>query len=142
MKRNRLHYAIAIVAMIPLGLATRSGMVRFFPEFVGAYGGDVLWALVAYLCFGFLFPKMEIRKVAGLALIFAFAIEFSQLYQADWINAIRGTIPGKLILGRGFLWSDLVCYSVGILAGAVGEVFLNRNNFRSKKSKSGATDGA
>lgn len=48
------------------------------------------------------------------SLMFSFGIEFSQLYQAEWINSIRATILGGLILGKGFLWIDLVRYTVGI----------------------------
>ena len=48
------------------------------------------------------------------ALSFSYCIEISQLYQADWINAIRGTTLGALVLGHGFLWSDILCYTVGV----------------------------
>jgi len=30
---------------------------------------------------------------------------------------VRGTLPGRLVLGAGFLWSDLVCYTAGVLLG-------------------------
>ena len=33
------------------------------------------------------------------ALLFSYAIEFSQLYQAEWINALRHTALGGLVLG-------------------------------------------
>ena len=48
-------------------------------------------------------------------LYLCFLLEFSQLYQVKWINNIRKTGPGKLVLGQGFLWSDLLAYSLGIL---------------------------
>ncbi len=53
-------------------------------------------------------------KIGIGALSFAYLIEVSQLYQANWIVAIRNTTLGSLVLGHGFLWSDLVCYTVGI----------------------------
>jgi hypothetical protein len=37
------------------------------------------------------------------------------LYQEDWINQIRGTILGALILGKGFLTVDLIRYITGIV---------------------------
>ena len=58
--------------------------------------------------------------VATLAL--AFAVEASQLYQADWINAVRDTPIGALVLGRGFLRSDLVCYTAGVGTGWLAEL--------------------
>ena len=83
---------------------------------------------------GFLFSKMAAAKVMLAALVFSFAIEFSQLYQADWINVLRHTTLGGLILGYGFLWSDLVCYTVGILIGVGIEIgILNWTGMRQKK---------
>lgn len=43
-----------------------------------------------------------------------FAIEFSQLFHPPWLNAIRDSTLGRLTLGYGFLWSDLVAYTLGI----------------------------
>ena len=52
---------------------------------------------------------------------FSYLIEISQLYQGEWINSIRDTTLGALILGHGFLFSDLICYTIGILIGVVIE---------------------
>jgi len=41
------------------------------------------------------------------------AVELSQLYHAPWIDPIRRTTLGGLVLGFGFLWSDLACYAAG-----------------------------
>ena len=45
------------------------------------------------------------------------AVEISQLYHAPWIDSIRQTTLAALILGFGFLWSDLVCYAAGVSLG-------------------------
>jgi len=55
--------------------------------------------------------------IAISALAFSIAIELSQLYHAPWIDSIRHTTLGALILGFGFVWSDLICYAVGVLLG-------------------------
>ena len=51
------------------------------------------------------------------AYCFCFVIELSQLYHAPWIDGLRHTRLGGLILGYGFLWSDLICYAVGVATG-------------------------
>jgi hypothetical protein len=104
------------VLVLALGLASRSKAVPW-PPFFAAYAGDTLWALLVFLLLRFVAPARPVLHVAGAALAFSFAVEFSQLYRAPWLDAVRRTLPGRLVLGAGFLWSDLVCYSVGVLAG-------------------------
>jgi hypothetical protein len=65
--------------------------------------------------------------VDQLALTFAWGVEFSQLYRAPWIDAVRGTIPGRLVLGNTFKWLDLPAYAVGIAFGALAEWRLRRS---------------
>ena len=67
------------------------------------------------------------------ALIFSYSIEISQLYQAPWINAVRNTKIGALALGHGFLWSDLICYTVGIALGVLLEVIFQRSGATRRK---------
>lgn len=112
--RNRVQSFFLIVGTIGLGLASRSG---FIPRLVYPYLGDVLYAMMIYCIIGFLLPKASSFKVAALCVLVYFSIELSQLYQAEWINDIRGTRLGGLVLGFWFLWSDLVCYCIGTLAG-------------------------
>jgi hypothetical protein len=68
---------------------------------------------------GFLFPKIPINHSWIWAYTFCLFVELSQLYQGDWLNGIRGTKMGALVLGSGFLWSDLVAYLLGALMGGV-----------------------
>jgi hypothetical protein len=56
--------------------------------------------------------------IATISLAIAFAVEASQAYHAAWIDSIRSTALGGLVLGSGFLWSDLVCYAAGISIAA------------------------
>jgi threonine/homoserine/homoserine lactone efflux protein len=110
------------MATIASGLATRR-FRRSLPAAVGLYAGDVLWATMVYLLFAAIWPRASILRLAISAAVFALAIELGQLYHAPWIDAVRGTRLGGLVLGFGFLWSDLACYAVGIaLAVAVDRV--------------------
>ena len=55
-------------------------------------------------------------KRAAIATGFSFVMELSQLYHSPWIDSLRQTRLGGLILGSDFLWIDLVRYSVGVLS--------------------------
>jgi hypothetical protein len=118
--RNRVLYALLAVAVIACGLLWRSGTIPL-PPVISKYGGDALWALMVFVGFGFLFPRASTLLIALLALTFAWGVEFSQLYHAPWIDAIRATLPGRLVLGNTFNWPDLLTYALGIALGALAE---------------------
>lgn len=116
--KNRIRYFIITIMIMFMGLLSRKFMF-IFPRNIASFVGDMLWAMMVYFGFRFLFPKLNITKSLVLAFLFSFSIEISQLYQAEWINNIRNTIIGGLILGHGFLFEDLISYSIGIILGCV-----------------------
>lgn len=124
MKRNRVLYLILVIIVMILGLLSRK--VQDLPQIISAYSGDILWALMVFLLIAFILNKKSTLFIISLAIIFSYAVEISQLYHAQWIDAIRGTTLGGLVLGFGFLWSDLVCYTVGIIIGAIIDIIINK----------------
>ncbi|WP_195988520.1 DUF2809 domain-containing protein [Clostridium sp. D53t1_180928_C8] len=123
MKRNRVIYLILIVITIILGLLSRK--VSGLPEIASAYSGDVLWAMMVFFIIAFIFNNKSTIFIISWAIIFSYSIEISQLYHAPWIETIRNTTLGALVLGFGFLWSDLVCYTVGVITGAIIDRLIN-----------------
>lgn len=92
------------------------------------YGGDSLWALVVFLCFGFVYPRSSTVRIGFIAVCFAWSVEFLQLYHADWIDGIRSTRLGQVVLGTTFNSPDLLAYVIGIALGTLAErVYLNEN---------------
>lgn len=119
-KRNQLIYFIAVMLTMALGLLSRKFSV-YLPEVINTYLGDALWALMIFQFVAILFPKQKILQIAGIAITFCYLIEVSQLYHASWIDAIRNTQLGGLVLGFGFLWTDLLAYSFGVTFGMIVE---------------------
>ncbi|MGE7881821.1 DUF2809 domain-containing protein [Bacillus sp. NPDC094077] len=124
-KRNRLLYAVFTIVVIILGLSSRK-FAFALPNLLNDYLGDALWALMIFTGFGFLFPKIETKKLACISLLFCYGIEISQLYHVPWIDSIRATTLGGLVLGYGFLWSDLVAYTIGVGIGILFEFMLRK----------------
>ncbi|AZN40951.1 ribosomal maturation YjgA family protein [Paenibacillus albus] len=110
---KRWLYVIAAGAVIVLGLAVRR-YSEALPRWIAEHAGDSLWASMIYFGIRFFIYRQSLIAAAVISLCFCFADEFSQLYQADWINQIRDTTLGALILGHGFLVVDLIRYTVGI----------------------------
>jgi Protein of unknown function (DUF2809) len=116
-----------------IGLASR----RFSApdSFIYTHVGDALWAMMIYFGFRFLNLKQAYKTTAWIAITFCFLIEISQLYQAEWLNAIRRTTLGGLILGFGFLWSDLLGYCVGVFLAGLFDYFLLKNKLISQATE-------
>lgn len=115
---RRLNYLGFMATAIALGLGLRR-FPTLAPSWVAEYGPDSLWGMMLYFLFSALAPQFVILRRAPISWATAIGVELSQLYQAEWINRVRQTTLGALVLGSGFVWTDIVCYGVGIFVAAV-----------------------
>jgi len=122
-KRKRGVYLVAIAVLFLFGLPSRL-VPQYLPDFYVNYVGDGLWAMAIFFMLGFVFRSPSTRRLVIVSLAITYAIEFSELYQADWINQLRSIKLIGLILGFTFLWSDLAMYTIGITVGALLEHFV------------------
>lgn len=60
-------------------------------------------------------PAASSIKIALVSVAISYADELSQIYQAPWINQIRATTLGHLVLGSHFSWLDMLSYTIGIV---------------------------
>lgn len=118
MTARRRWITLAAMLVLLLGLASRWNAIPR-PALFAEYAGDTLWAVLVFLLLAFVMPRRPALFLAGLALAIAFGVELLQLYHAPWLDALRNTLPGRLVLGQGFLYSDLVCYTIGIALAAI-----------------------
>ena len=118
-RRSRLVLSLLALVVIAIGLASRRGYVPF-PVALGNYPGDALWAWVVLLCVAFVRPALSRGKLVAWSLVMAFTIEFLQLYQTPWMQALRANKLAYLVLGNGFDPLDLLAYAAGVaVASAV-----------------------
>ena len=59
--------------------------------------------------------RRKLTTVAVTALITSYAVEFSQMLSSEWLVKLRSTFLGHMLLGQGFLWIDLIAYTIGII---------------------------
>ena len=116
--RVRVAYIVIVFAVMALGLGSRV-FANVLPVFVAEHFGDALWACMIYFGFRTCFAHKKISFALWCSVAFCFAIEVSQLYQAGWINYLRKTTIGALVLGKGFLVADLVRYAAGIAVSSL-----------------------
>jgi hypothetical protein len=118
MPRSRIAYSIALLVTIVLGLASRK-YASNLPNFLADNAGDALWTVAIYLAIAIVFPKWPPLRIGLIAFAISVAVELGQLIDVGWLNSIRRTTLGSLLLGHGFLWVDLVRYFVGAVAATV-----------------------
>lgn len=122
---RRILYLILFAFFTWLALATRHHADWFFPV-VAKYGGDVIWAGMFLFVLRIIFPKANLIKLAIWNYVFGAIDEISQLWHTPILDAIRSTTIGKLMLGLGFMWSDIVCYAVGTILAYFFIIILER----------------
>ena len=105
---SRIHYAIIVVTIIGCGLLSRT--ISAVPLFVG----DMLYAMMMVAIMRWFFVSNLLWKICLWSLMLCFAIECSQLLSYDWLLQLRSTRLGALVLGQGFLWSDIAAYTGGV----------------------------
>ena len=125
--QKRFKYSIQLLIIVILGLLTRQEF-SMLPYFINEYGGDTLWAMALYSFLSVLKPDLHLIIKIPAALLISFVVEFSQLYHSNWIDSLRRIKIVGLILGYGFLWSDLICYTVGIGLGIAMDTLVYRKN--------------
>jgi hypothetical protein len=121
--RSRRVYAVAVAVTIAAGLGSRE-IASALPWWLAKNAGDALYATMVFFGVGLLAPRIRTRTAAVIALAFCAAIEGSQAIHAPWLDAVRDTVPGHLVLGQGFHAFDLVCYAIGVALGVAVEAVL------------------
>jgi hypothetical protein len=102
---------------IVVGLGVHLGAKGWDPV-VRDVVGDALWAAMVYWWVGAIVPGWSMWRRAGVAIGVSWLVEASQLVHVPWLDAVRKTKLGHLVLGSGFDPRDLGAYVAGV-AGAV-----------------------
>jgi len=82
--------------------------------FIRPYGGDFLVVILIY-CFIKSFLNTSVIKTAIGVLTFSYAVEISQYFHLIKVLGLQHSRVASLILGSSFSFSDLLCYTLGIL---------------------------
>jgi hypothetical protein len=138
MIKRRIIYLLLFGFCMWLALTTRSHPDWFVPV-MAKYGGDLLWAAQFLFVLRIIFPKVTLLKLVACNYLLGVLVEISQLWHTPILDEIRSTSPGKLLLGYGFLWSDIVCYAIGtaiawIAVSLVEKYFSSKDPFLSNYS--------
>ena len=113
----RAIHVVLIAITVPLGLGSRMRGLPM-PSLVRTYGGDVLSATCIFFGVRYAAHRRTLTQCAAIGFIICVLIELQQLYTGAWLVHLRDDTPLGILLGHGFLWSDIACYAVGTSIGA------------------------
>ena len=91
----------------------------FLPPAARDILGDALWAMMIVWWIGVLAPTLPLRTRGLAAFVVCAAVELSQRWRAPWLDALRSTLPGHLVLGSGYHPRDFLAYAAGVIAAIV-----------------------
>jgi hypothetical protein len=122
----RLRYVLLAALTIAVGLSVHL-LGTGLDSAVRDITGDVLWASMIVWLVSAAAPTASLATRALIAIGVCYLVETSQLYHAPWIDSIRATLPGHLVLGSGFDRRDLVAYAAGVLLALLIDRLFRRN---------------
>lgn len=116
MNQYRRHLLLSIAFIVPFGLVTkfyRGPGQAWLNDTFGGIPYEIFWMLLV----GVIWPRLRPGTIALLVFIATCLLEFLQLWQPAWLQAIRATLPGRLVLGNSFTWGDFPYYAIGCGCG-------------------------
>ena len=108
----------SVLGALALGLYTQVYEGTFDTWLAREFSGAV-YALAWCLGLALIRPNARPLLVGSIATAICFAIELSQLWHPHALEVARATLPGRLVLGSAFMWTDLPYYAAGAGVGAL-----------------------
>ncbi len=87
---------------------------------------DALWAMAIFMFIRLLRLNWSTARVTLAAIAVAFGIEFLKLSDSPWLQSLRATWIGAVLLGRYFHLGDLLRCAAGIAAGIAADAAIGR----------------
>ncbi|MBE9143750.1 DUF2809 domain-containing protein [Planktothrix mougeotii LEGE 06226] len=112
MKQYQQIILISLIALIPIGLASKFYKGPFDVWLNNSMGGvfyEMFWVLLVIL----INPILSPGWVAFWVFIVTSILEFAQLWKPPFLEVIRATLLGRLLLGTTFSGWDFPYYIIG-----------------------------
>ncbi len=113
---NRERFSLCLLITFFLGVGSFFMRGTVVDDFANHAGGS-LYVLAWIFFILMLAPRFAPLQVCVVVLLGTCAIEVLQLWHLPILEAARGTLPGRILLGTTFVWSDFPAYGAGALVG-------------------------
>ena len=101
---------IILLILVSICIKWYSGPAQAWIEgYLGGIPYVIFWCLLIY----WIFPDCHIELTVLAVVAITCLIEFSQLWQPTFLQAVRHFYLGRLLLGHSFSWADFPFYFIG-----------------------------
>ncbi|MBC8526182.1 MAG: DUF2809 domain-containing protein [Candidatus Cloacimonetes bacterium] len=115
-RSSQLLALIFLLIITPLGFATKfyNGIyANWVNNSLGGVFYEIFWCLVIFLICSKLSPFI----IASIVFIITSLLEFTQLWNAPFLEIIRKNFIGRTLIGTSFTWTDFSYYLIGCIIG-------------------------
>ncbi|MEL7036923.1 MAG: DUF2809 domain-containing protein [Cyanobacteria bacterium J06592_8] len=116
MKTYRWIIFAIVITLVPIGLASKfyQGPLEFWiNNSFSSIFYEMFWIFLVLL----IWPQLSPGWVSFWVFIVTSILEFMQLWKPPFLQAIRATLMGRLLLGVSFVWTDFIYYVIGCTVG-------------------------
>lgn len=118
LRADRIRFGLCLLITIVLGAVSFFMRDTAFDNFANHAGG--FFYVLAWIFFILMLSlRLSSLKVCVLVFLGTCALEVLQLWHPPILEAIRSTLPGQVLIGTTFAWSDFPAYGVGAFIGWV-----------------------
>ncbi len=114
-ERQRLLLHLAL--LVPLGFAVKYATPGSWHHWGFSYGGAVLYEVFWVLAARFVRPSWSPLRCGMVVCSATAVLEMLQLWHPGWLESLRATFPGRILLGHHFDPVDFFYYLVGTAIG-------------------------
>ena len=119
-RSGRVVYWTVAAVCVSLGLMGRQLDVPWLANHLGGFFYVFFWSCLILGAF----PRQRPGPLVGFVLAATCGLEFLQLWHPPFLESVRATRPGAMLLGTTFLWEDFPAYFVGALAAWALSAFI------------------
>lgn len=124
---NRYFFIFILVFLVEVYIA-----LFVTDQIIRPFVGDVLIVVLIYSFVRMLFYIQNHHKLAVSVLLFAYLVEFSQLFDLVSILGLADSKFATIVIGTTFDWRDLLSYTMGFVLILVESGVLPRREIPSR----------
>ena len=121
--RLRLGYGLAALLLLVIEV-----LIALFvrDRFIRPYGGDILVTLLICCVIRVILPQKYRLPIGGGVLLFSILVEIGQYFGLVYLLGLGQIEFFRILMGTGFSWWDMVCYSAGGAVFVAGDAAVSR----------------